>query len=286
MAAGDLYFSSVSLTCSNHVAVPARFICTGCQRAWCGECAAARGAPHGVRFCSTCRGVLAEHREVAPPDDLSSLAARFVSGDALMTLGLLSLPGMLALGTGLIGYVLMFVYLAGVAGYAYETVDHIASRRPGLPFGAPVLDWIGMGQKVLRGGLVLAVAVGPALLAWRYHGSWPLIVGLLLVGLSLAPASWLAGFVTRHSINQVYPPALWEVVLRNPQAYLHLCGWFYVAGLVVIGITAWLSWLLAPSGLVQAIIVPLPITFGSVFIAGIFGRHLQHHAPDYGLQYH
>lgn len=246
----------------------------------------AKGAPDGVRFCKACRGVLVEHRELAPPDDLTSLAARFVSGDVLMTLGLLSLPGMLAMGTGWLGYVLMFVYFGGVAGYAYETVDHIASRRPGLPFGAPMADWIGMGQKVLRGGLVLGVAIGPSLLAWYYGGTWPLVVGLLLVGLSLAPASWLAGFVTRHTINQIYPPALWEVVLRNPQAYLHLCGWFYAAGVVVMGFTAWLSWLLEPSGFVRAVVVPLPMTFGCVFIAAIFGRHLQHHAGDYGLRYH
>jgi len=253
---------------------------------WCGECGAASGTPDGVRFCKTCRGVLAEHRAFCPPDDLTTLATRFVSGEAMMTLGLLSLPGMLAFGTGVLGYVLTFVYLGGVAGYAYETVDHVASRREGLPFGAPMLDWIGIGQKVLRGGLVLLVAVGPALLAWNYDGSWPLIIGLLLVGLSMAPASWLAGFVTRHAINQIYPPALWEVVTRNPGAYARLCGWFYSAGALVMGLTGWLSWLLEPVGFVQAVVVPLPITFGSVFVAAIFGRHLQLHAPDYGLQYH
>lgn len=277
------------MVCVNHPHTDATLVCTRCGRWLCEACA--RTVSDGirqlrVRSCSFCQGVLRAGALPKEPETLTQLLSRPLNLEGALTVGALSLPGLgVGLG-GLLGLIFGFIYLAVLAGYYYQLIDHVGRQSEGLPFSSEVLGWGDMSGKLLRGLGSLAVGAGPALLWSHFIGEpWFVALGLLIVGLLLLPASILAGVLTRSGINVIYPPAWLEIIARTPRSYGRLLGRFWASVVIWAGGLWLLALVLGPVPFLLWLVLPLANTFLALSQAALLGGFLQREADALGYQY-
>jgi hypothetical protein len=163
--------------------------------------------------CARCPGILKVGEIEREPDTWQASLGRLLTYEGVATLVAMSLPGVLALQfPGTIGGVLGVVWGGVVSGYFFQTIVHVARARPGLPFTSDVSSSIDVWRMFARGAIGALLVFGPATLAWAMVGSGLALV-LLILGLIVAPASVLASIVANSAINQLWPPAWWQIIL-------------------------------------------------------------------------
>jgi hypothetical protein len=138
-----------------------------------------------------------------------------------------------------------------------------------------------------RGLGVFLVSFGPALLTRLLLPSWSwLSWALACLGLAVAPASVLAGVVSQNAVNQLWPLAWYEVVARAPRSFLSLCAWSYGSLPVVVGLELAIAHAAAGVGVLGRVLGSVLLTSYLVWLATLFGRHLQIEGErSYGLRY-
>lgn len=271
------------MVCVTHPAVDATLVCTRCGRWHCDACArplldaADRGGPRG---CCRCDGLLKVAEVRREPDTLVQLLRRPLNSEGAMTLGALAVPTLAVWFGGFIGAFCLLLYAGLLAGYYYQTVEHVARGEEGLPFSVEAMTWDDIAGRLLRGVASLFIAVLPALL-WRSFVGEPLAAQVLLLALGIAcvPVSILAGVIGRSFWNVVWPPLWWQIVRVAPRSYARLLGVFLAAA-VVWGVS--LALLLA--------LLPLPVAMlannlFAVWQASLLGGFLQREAENLGLHY-
>lgn len=280
MSEGD-----VARVCITHPDRPARLICTACARWHCDDCAKPLTERiGGPSSCPTCRGILKIGEVVRAPDTYSDLLRRVASTDGIVTIVALALPG-LFMGLGGLFFLLAFVIWGGVlGGYFFRTVTHVARGDPGLPFSADVMFFGELLARAFHGLWIFALAVGPALVvAAALPEEVALTLAALVVGTAIAPASLLAAAVTEQALNLVWPLSWFEMVQRAPRSYVRLVGMLYatVAGWLALVWTV--AWVLGGSSMF--LVTPFIHTAFALWVATLFGRHLQIEAEAYGVFY-
>ncbi len=195
---------------------------------------------------------------------------------------LLSLPAWLMFLTTL----LIVLWIGPLGGYFFQTVDHVARRRSGLPFSSQTMFTWDIFAGSLKALWLAALALGPVLYA-RYYwpDAWVLHAALLTLSATIAPASLLANVVTGSGVNMLSPAAWYQVIERAPEAYARLAAQVVATVVVWMAFAALIGWLLAPLGLVSHVILPFIHTAFTLWSALLFGRFLQKNGAEYGLMY-
>lgn len=272
--------------CVTHPAEPAELVCTRCLRWCCAACAKPLTERHGgPAACPLCPGILRVGEQPRAIDTKEQLFWRICSGEGGLMIFVLSLPALPAGLGGVIAVASLFLWLGVLGGYFFQTIDHIARGEPGLPFSSDVTFAWDIAQKVLSALWFVALALGPATLALQYADSAVLTALALTVGVALAPASLLAGVVTRSALNQLWPLSWIQIVQRAPKGYGRLLASLYGSLLVWVPLSLLVTWALAPLGGLVWLLLPFLQTAFALWLAGLFGRHLQREASAYGVAY-
>lgn len=277
--------------CVRHPSVAANWTCTRCGRWHCDACvrpisARQEQALRGPKGCAHCPGLLKQGEQERPIDTLWDLVARPLSIEGALTVGALSVPGIVAALGGLVTFIFAVVYASVLAGFYVQVVAHVAAREEGLPFGSTIQHSGDMVSALLRGVFALAMGFGPGLLLfWMVPLLWPIAVVLALAGLAVVPASLLSGMLSQSYLDQLWPPSWLPFIRRAPQAYGRLLLEYHGMAVVWLLTMLLLSWLLAPVYLLGVVAVPTANTLFAVWHACLLGRFLQREAATFGLRY-
>jgi hypothetical protein len=155
-----------------------------------------------------------------------------------------------------------------------------------LPFSSDVVFTSEMAASMAKALWLTLVALSPALyVLHHWPDAWPLQLLMLALGTAVAPASLLAEVVSRSSLNLLWPIAWYQVVAQAPEAYAQLLLRIIGALLVWVPLTLLLNWLLVPLGWFAMIVTPFVHTGFVLWVAMLFGQHLQANGEEYGLLY-
>jgi hypothetical protein len=275
--------------CANHADREAVLVCVRCTGWFCAECAKPiasyqAGAREGPKSCVKCDGVLKTFVKPLVPDSKRELAARVLSRDGTVMVALLSLPTLFSHLGGVFAILFTLIWLGVLGGYCLQVIDHVAAGARGLPFSPEVIGWGEVVAKASRGLLLFAIAFGPALGASAVAPDERLFqLAALLGGAAIAPASLLAGVITRNGLNQLWPVAWAQVIARAPRAYASLLPWIYGSLALWAAATLSSAWLFEPVAPIWSMLSPLLHTAAALWLACLFGGFMQREADSYGL---
>jgi hypothetical protein len=289
--------------CTLHPEVEAPWECVRCGAVLCDACV--RYLESGVSVqrvagCSRCGSVLRRAaRTLAPPlEQMRELMRRPFSAEGLIMAGALAVPaGLAALATGPVVSVsqaagmlaIRGIYLGSLAGYYFQTVDHVGRGDPGLPFSSnSVFDRMTLLYAVGRGAVCFGVGFGPMLI-WRALvpiQSTPLDLlssfVWLALGLALMPAAVIGTVLGGGALAGAWPLNWARIIGNAPSSYARFAGLF--AGTAVAGVALFVA--------VQETIGRIPVLGGfasgmalslaAIVQAVIIGGFLRRNAEDFG----
>ncbi len=211
---------------------------------------------------------------------------RICSKEGALMIFALSLPSVGMVVGSVITLASAFVWPGILDGYFFQTIDHVARHDEGLPFSADVMFSTEIFGQVVRGGVFMAIALGPAVIAAAYVPDEPAFVLLsLLAGMCLAPAALIACVVTRSSWSLLWPPTWLGVIMRAQLNYVRFLGQLLVSVVVWFVLGWFFTWLMVPVSPLAWFVMPLFHTAFALWVAALFGRHFQIAAPAYGTEF-
>lgn len=221
------------MQCAQHPETEAFHQCTLCAAWHCEAClkrVETRGTSRPLLACPTCGGLahVAVERVPEQRDDLLDVLRRPFTEDGGVTVFALAVPaGLTIIPINFLPAIFACIYLGCLAGYYFQTVEHIGRGRPGLPFSIETTSRSGVAIALGRGLACLLVGVGPAALWGAFVPGLPVVTFLLLVlGAALAPAAIIAVSVSRNGFVALWPFFWARVMARAPAAYGRLVGLF------------------------------------------------------------
>lgn len=221
------------MRCTRHPEIEAFHFCTLCDKWHCEPCLKpleTRGRSQPLLTCPDCGGHARVGMERVPTEreDLQDLVRRPLSGEGLLTAFVLSLPlGLIAVPIRHLQAFLVFVHVACLVSYYFQTVDHVGRRRPGLPFSAAPVSRGELWAALVRGFTCLFVAAGPAFI-WNAFLPQDRAIAVLLavIGVALAPSAIISVAVTERAWTALWPFSWARVISRAPAAYGRIVGVF------------------------------------------------------------
>jgi hypothetical protein len=273
----------IAYPCSRHPDREADLVCMRCTGWFCPACVKPiEGAR--ARGCIACNGILRPLTKAVAVDTPRQMLGRLFSSEGLLMIAVLSLVTLPTHLGGLFAPFFFVVWIGVLGGYCLQTIDHMAAGQAGLPFTPELIELWEIVKKAIRGVLLFALAFGPALAASAMAPEdYFFQLAMLILGGALAPASLLAGVITRNGINQLWPVAWVQVIARAPKGYLALLPWVFGSLLSWAGTTLFFSWLFDPIAAVWSILSPVLHTTFALGLACVFGRYLQREGPSFGI---
>lgn len=277
------------MACARHPDIEALHACTLCGAWHCEACLGklvTPGREQPLLTCPDCGGLakVAAERVPSHREEMSELVRRPFAEDGILVALALGAPlALTVVPNPTMRTAALFIYLACLASYYFETVDHVGRGRRGLPFSASSVSRGELLGAMLRGLACLLVLAGPA---WGFSllvPDAPVLTALLLVlGVGLAPAAIVSVAISGRARAALWPFAWARVIARAPLAYGRVVGVF-VASSVVWALGA----ALAVMTIGQLPIVG-PFAAGAVnaalaiLQATLVGGFLRRHAEDLG----
>ena len=277
------------MQCDQHPEAQAFHECSRCGVWHCEACAKrvhagkVKSAP--ILVCPRCDGVL---RETAKPvlagkEEASDLLRRPLSGEGALTAVMLAVPYWFSSAPAGLGLACSFVYFSCLAGFYFQTVDHIGRGKEGLPFSPSEITKSDLLRSLFRGFLCAAVALGPALFWFNVaRGGLPVGLLLLVFGALCAPAAILAIVVTGRSLNALWPGAWVQIAMRSPETYVKLAGVFLLSSVIWVASLALVVFTLGRLPFLGNLITGAVNASFALAQAALVGGYLRRNAESFG----
>jgi hypothetical protein len=280
--------------CARHPEVEARWACDRCARGHCAACVRRiASAVHTIEACAHCDGMLRALAAppAAPAAEFRDAIVRPFGRDALLTAVALAVPAWIAsLPLPFVGPFFGAIYVAAVAGYYFQVIDHVGQGRSGLPL--PTDSDAGDMVRALGRGLACLLVVAMPWIAWRVLSDRAIdsnavsIVAQLggaLFACACLPAAIVSIVVANNGWAALWPVFWVRIAAGAPASYARLVGVFAAATAAWWIAAAIAAFTLGRIPFLGSLLAAAVTNVFAILQAALVGTFIHRHADRFGL---